>query len=82
MNNTEKKRVFENFKKYVNTYSEKEFIDEKCFIDDMIYGIGISLDKKYEWSQGYDKFKNVLMKDMKIEIIKKILSPIDIIQKS
>jgi len=48
---------------YVKTYSDqvgyKEFSDE-LFIDDILYGLGIALDKKYEFGNGYIKFQQRL----------------------
>jgi len=49
---------FEKFKEYVKTYDPKRdgCSRDDIIIKDMIYGIGISYDKKYYGFSGYKKF--------------------------
>lgn len=51
--------------KYVNTYDDrpgyKNYSDD-MFINDMLYGIGIALDAKYQFAIGFAAFKNQLLK--------------------
>lgn len=52
-----KKKQLDRFKKYVKTYKETDTLTEEIFILDMIYGIGIALDKKeYQYTPGMRKF--------------------------
>ena len=45
------------FKEYVNTYDPtKDSFDDFCIIEDMVYGLGISLDDKYRMADGFRKF--------------------------
>ncbi|MFW6248212.1 MAG: hypothetical protein ACOC4J_00410 [Bacteroidota bacterium] len=51
------------FKKYVNTYDPKKHgvNDQKTIMHDMLYGIGLSIDReKYQYSNGYRKFEQFL----------------------
>ena len=50
------------FKKYVATYKESDAAgSDEIFIKDMLYGIGVSCDKKkYSMASGYKKFKEFL----------------------
>ena len=53
----------ESFKAFVNTYDPKLHggNDPRTIIHDMLYGIGISINKeKYSDGSGYRKFKEVL----------------------
>lgn len=52
------------FKDYVNTYDPKYHAnnDYKIIIEDMLYGIGISVDGKFKWPKGYKKFKDFIEK--------------------
>ena len=52
----------EAFKKYVNTYQEKDLVGSKdIFIKDMIYGIALATDKEeYLHAEGYNKFVEYL----------------------
>lgn len=58
------RRIVENFQHYVATYSKQEHFDsysDTIFIDDMLYGIGIAIDKAhYEFADGFAKFKEVI----------------------
>jgi hypothetical protein len=61
------KRMFKmvnDIKKYIDTYDKQigylDYTDD-CFISDMIYAIGLSLDPKAnEWATGFIKFKKEL----------------------
>jgi hypothetical protein len=52
---------------YMATYAEQgscmDYSDE-MFIDDIIYGLGVALDKKYEYADGFGDFKEVLSKHL------------------
>jgi len=49
------KERIEYFRDYVKSYSHD--VDEKTFILDMLYGIGISINReKYSWGEGFEKF--------------------------
>lgn len=51
------------FKKYINTYVISKNFNLNIILDDIIYGIGISLDEtKYNYYNGYRSFKNLLIK--------------------
>jgi hypothetical protein len=49
---------------YVRTYPDQDHYQnysDTTFIDDMLYGIGLSLDpKRYYAASGFDRFKAVL----------------------
>lgn len=54
---------------YMQTYAEMPNYDvntpDKVLIDDVLYGLGVALDKKkYEFADGYDAFKDVLRKHL------------------
>lgn len=51
-----KDEVIKRFKHYVNTYGPEHCYDTDCFILDMLYGIGSSLDDKYKFKSGLDLF--------------------------
>ena len=49
------------YKKFVNTYKDDKFLFDTTFIEDMLYGIGVSIDEnKYSWSSGYLEFLKYL----------------------
>ena len=53
--------------KYMDTYPVQvgyEAYSKETFIDDILYGLGCSLDKKYMFAQGYDLFKKELIKHL------------------
>jgi len=54
------------FKKFVRTYEESDSVyDTDVFIKDMLYGIGLAVNKKeYEYFQGYKKFIDYLKTKM------------------
>jgi len=55
-------------KKYVNSYQENNIVSETSFIKDMIYGIGLSVDKKeFKHGRGYAKFENKLLDEIIIK---------------
>ena len=48
---------------YVATYSNQpgfESYTEETYIDDILYGLGVSLDKKNKWAGGFENFKERL----------------------
>lgn len=52
---------------YMVTYTKQEFYEDytdKTYIDDILYGLGISLGKEYTCADGFDKFKDVLRKHL------------------
>jgi hypothetical protein len=51
----------EKYKKYVETYPFADKVSQETWFHDMLYGIGISIDKAYEFSDGFTKF----MEDLK-----------------
>lgn len=59
------KAAVEFMEEYVKTYREQEgwrSYHEHTWIDDMLYGVGLSLDhKEYQWGEGFDKFKQKLL---------------------
>ena len=53
---------------YVSTYSnqcEVETYSEATYIDDILYGLGVSLDKKNEWAGGFEGFKERLRRHLR-----------------
>ena len=53
---------------YVATYSnqrEVESYSEETYIDDILYGLGVSLDKKNEWAGGFENFKERLRRHLR-----------------
>jgi hypothetical protein len=44
---------------YDKQYGCLDYSDE-TFIDDVLYGLGVALDKKYEFSTGFEMFRAVL----------------------
>lgn len=57
-------RIINRFKHYVATYDSQpgclDYSDD-TFINDMLYGIGVSLrPKRWKWADGYAKFKTFL----------------------
>jgi len=60
------KKAVEYMKKYINSYDGQfgymDYSDE-IFIQDMLYGIRVSLGEEYEMASGFDRFKKRLRKD-------------------
>ncbi len=55
-------------KYYINSYQESNIASETSFIKDMIYGIGLSIDKeKFKHVRGYSKFENKLLDEVIIK---------------
>jgi hypothetical protein len=58
---------------YMATYNDQvgyESYSAKIFVDDVLYGLGISLDKeKYQYGQGYREFKKDLMAFLKEDML-------------
>jgi hypothetical protein len=60
------KDVVEKFQEYVATYSDQPCYTNystNAFIDDMLYGIAIAIDKEFSFANGYSLFKEQLHKD-------------------
>lgn len=58
-------REWMDFQRYVSTYNDGNVpiydISDKTFIDDMLYGLGVAIDKdKYQFPDGYKRFKQFL----------------------
>lgn len=70
-----KKRMREmvaKFQEYVRTYSDQSHFEEysdKTFLDDMLYGIGLSMQvgtpTDYTGAGGYERFKQKLREHLK-----------------
>ena len=57
------KAIVERLQAYVATYSEQaSYLDysDTIFIDDILYGLGLALDRRHHGAQGFDSFKAVL----------------------
>lgn len=58
------KKMVAEFQKYVATYSNQmmyEDYSDATFINDMLYGIGITMNKKeYSYALGYDRWLKFL----------------------
>jgi DNA-binding MltR family transcriptional regulator len=71
VNNRQKKvkKIVEHLKEYINTYDNQtgylNYSDE-VIIDDLIYGLGIALDEKYKFANGFDKFKERLKEHLSV----------------
>lgn len=48
---------------YPTQYGYKDYSDE-TYIDDILYGLGASLDGKYRFAQGFDQFKKRLLEHL------------------
>lgn len=62
------KKTIEYLQKYINTYDEQfEHVDysDETIIDDVLYGLGVALDDKYEFANGFDEFKERLKKHLR-----------------
>lgn len=61
----------ENIQGYVATYSDQPGYDEysdKTYIDDMLYGIGLSMiPADYSGPGGYERFKQYLREHLKVQ---------------
>lgn len=56
-------------KEFMNSYDTQagyETYSEETFIDDVLYGLGVSLDKKNQWAGGYRIFKERLRKHLAV----------------
>jgi hypothetical protein len=79
--NESQKNVLEGIqtlKHYIHTYDQQfEYVNysEQTIIEDVIYGLGISIDKnKYRHSDGLNQFKQVLFKHIEPFIPKSTIS--------
>jgi len=60
------KKIIDSLKEYINTYdTQPDYLNysEEIIINDMLYGIGIALNNKYKYYNGYEKFKKFLLKN-------------------
>ena len=51
-------------KNFINTYENQRHYKSytmETWLHDMLYGIGVSIDKNYSWAGGYDEFKKFLI---------------------
>ena len=59
-------KVIKSMKNYIDTYPNQlgwELYTKDTVLNDLVYGIGIAIDKrKYQYGDGYDKFKKDLIK--------------------
>jgi hypothetical protein len=55
------KKIIAAYKRYVSTYASEDYnadCQDKTFVLDMLYGIGISIEKEsYYAADGFDRFK-------------------------
>ena len=54
-------------KDYVNTYDMQhgyQSFSEETWINDILYGLGLSLSDEYKFSEGFEKFKERLLKEL------------------
>jgi hypothetical protein len=62
------KRIIDSLTKYMETYSNQQgylYYSDETIINDVLYGLGIALNRKeYEWSPGFAKFKQKLIKHL------------------
>ena len=65
-----KKFDWKYFKNYVETYDPKKHAmnDATIIFLDMLYGLGVSVDKTYTYANGFDKFKEFLLETINKEI--------------
>lgn len=69
-NNTTLKEInhfdWEKFKEYVNTYKPELYKHStnqpEIILKDMLYGLGIAIDKSFEMNDGYKRFIDELKK--------------------
>jgi hypothetical protein len=55
------------FQKYVATYTEQAHYDDyldNTYLNDMLYGIGISMGQEYVGAEGFQRFKRVLIEHL------------------
>jgi hypothetical protein len=56
-------RAIKKLTKYMVTYPRQSgYLDytDETIINDVLYGLGIALDDKYRFANGFEEFKNVL----------------------
>jgi len=52
---------------YWGTYSHQGGVStymQKTILDDLLYGVGAAINRKYSFAQGYDRFKEDLLKHL------------------
>jgi hypothetical protein len=55
---------------YINTYPDQPGYEEynnETFINDILYGLGVSISEEYRFATGATKFKELLIKQFKEE---------------
>lgn len=68
---TRKKRIesaVKYLREYMNTYDQQiGYADysDRTYIDDVLYGLGVSLSKEYQFAGGYRKFKALLLEHLR-----------------
>jgi len=53
------------YQNYVETYTDNQTVTEfpdEVFIEDMLYGMGVSMSTDYQFNTGFNKFKEMLLK--------------------
>jgi hypothetical protein len=66
-------QVVKKFQEYVATYSDQLFYKTysvECIVNDMIYGLGIAIDDKFKFANGYREWKKELNEIINKEIEK------------
>lgn len=56
------------FEDYVSTYDKQPAYEEytkSIYLNDMLYGLGITMDKSYEFADGFNQFKKDLIEFLK-----------------
>lgn len=56
--------ALDSLEKYISSYRSQKYYREfsiLTFINDIIYGLGISINPNYTWAEGYDRFKRHLI---------------------
>lgn len=65
------KAIFARYLRYVSTYMDGDYnadCQDKTFVLDMIYGLGISIDEpRFRCADGFDRFKAELREHIKMQ---------------
>lgn len=59
------KRIIEDLQKYIGTYDKQvgyANYNDEMIINDFLYGLGVAIDEKYKFANGFTEFKKVLAK--------------------
>ena len=58
----DRQQIIEAMKDYINSYDKRGSISVDVFIDDMLYGVGVSINpSKYRFAGGWRLFKRELL---------------------